>query len=435
MGTPKKERLAVVVTWLSELDGIAIPEALPEFWAWPRAQAELGCSSPGEVGLHQSPNMEAETFLHTERQIPATRLLDPTEDLMDSIHMGPDDLMLDCTVVAADAFVGVGCCEPPSDFALALAMLLRSRLAVMVTELSKLGRIARVKAPSEILAGPPALRVGGWLVWTPKRSRLAVAVTGLSKLDGIASDFALALAVLSRSRLAVVVTGLSKLDGVARMEAPANFRHSLWHHQSGGGRWELQEREDSLLWSLGWQNWMGLRFLRPCPNFGHGLRRRQSSDAPHQGRLDHTKNQTWNHRHNSTLSGKWLPLAWHSRCFRDQDSLSWSRGYQNLMGLREWRSLPNFWHSLRRRKSGGGKWGLQKGEDLLWWSLGCQNWVGLRFQRPCPNFGHSLQRRQSSDAPHQGRLDHTKGRSWNQGHNSTLNGKFLPLAHLIRPMT
>jgi len=60
-------------------------------------------------------------------------------------------------------------------------------------------------------------------VWTPKRSRLAVAVTGLSRLDGIASDFALALAVLSRARLAVVVTGLSKLDGIARMEAPTKF--------------------------------------------------------------------------------------------------------------------------------------------------------------------------------------------------------------------
>jgi len=132
MGTPKKERLTVVVTWLSRLDGIAIPEALPEFWAWPPAQAELGRASPGEVGSHQRPNMEAETLLHTERQIPATRSLDPTEDLMDSIHMGPDDLMPDCTVVAADGFVGVGCCEPPSDFALALAMLSRSRLAVMV---------------------------------------------------------------------------------------------------------------------------------------------------------------------------------------------------------------------------------------------------------------------------------------------------------------
>jgi len=60
-------------------------------------------------------------------------------------------------------------------------------------------------------------------VWTPKRSGLAVAVTGLSRLDGIASDFALALTVLTRARLAVVVTGLSELDGIARMEAPAKF--------------------------------------------------------------------------------------------------------------------------------------------------------------------------------------------------------------------
>ena len=60
--------------------------------------------------------------------------------------------MLDCTVVAADGFVGVGCCEPPSDFALALAMLSRSRLAVMVTELSKLDGIARREAPAKFSA-------------------------------------------------------------------------------------------------------------------------------------------------------------------------------------------------------------------------------------------------------------------------------------------
>ena len=58
---------------------------------------------------------------------------------------------------------------------------------------------------------------------TPKTGRLAVVVTRLSKLDVIASDFALALAVLSRARLAVMVTGLSKLDGIARMEAPTKF--------------------------------------------------------------------------------------------------------------------------------------------------------------------------------------------------------------------
>ena len=47
--------------------------------------------------------------------------------------------------------------------------------------------------------------------------------TGLSKLNGIASDFALALAMLSRVRLAVVVTRRSKLDGIARVEVPAKF--------------------------------------------------------------------------------------------------------------------------------------------------------------------------------------------------------------------
>jgi len=142
----------MVVTGLSKLNGIAIPKALSKFWAWPPAQAELGRASPGEVGSHQGPNMESGTRLHTERQIPATRSLDPTKDLMGSIHMGPDDLMLDCTVVAADGFVGAGCCEPPSDFALALTMLSRLRLAVMVTELSKLDGIARREAPAKFSA-------------------------------------------------------------------------------------------------------------------------------------------------------------------------------------------------------------------------------------------------------------------------------------------
>ena len=55
-------------------------------------------------------------------------------------------------VVAADGFVDVGCSEPPSDFALALAVLSRSRLTVMVTELSKLDGIARMEAPAKFLA-------------------------------------------------------------------------------------------------------------------------------------------------------------------------------------------------------------------------------------------------------------------------------------------
>jgi len=85
-----------------------------------------------------------------------------------------------------------------------------------------------------------------------------------------------------------------------------------------------------------------------------------------------------------------VTLLWHSRCFRDQDLLSWSLGCKNLMGLQKWRPLPNFWHSLWRHESGGDRWGLQKRQDSLSWSLGCQNWMGLRFQRPGPNFGHSL---------------------------------------------
>ena len=38
--------------------------------------------------------MESETKLHSERQIPAARSLDPTKDLMDLIHIGLDKLML-----------------------------------------------------------------------------------------------------------------------------------------------------------------------------------------------------------------------------------------------------------------------------------------------------------------------------------------------------
>ena len=41
--------------------------------------------------------MEAETQLHTERQMAATRSLDPTEGLMDWGHMRLEDLMLDIT--------------------------------------------------------------------------------------------------------------------------------------------------------------------------------------------------------------------------------------------------------------------------------------------------------------------------------------------------
>jgi len=96
--------------------------------------------------------MESETQLHTERQIPATRSLDPTEGLMIWIHMGLDVPMQNSSVVAADRFMDVGCCEPPSDFALALAVLSRLRLAVMVTELSKLDGIARMEAPAKFSA-------------------------------------------------------------------------------------------------------------------------------------------------------------------------------------------------------------------------------------------------------------------------------------------
>jgi len=97
VGTPKRAQLAVVITGLSKLDGIAIPGALPKFWAQPPARAELGRASPGEVGSHQRPNMESETQLHTERQMAATRSLDPTDGLMDWIHMGLDMLLLDST--------------------------------------------------------------------------------------------------------------------------------------------------------------------------------------------------------------------------------------------------------------------------------------------------------------------------------------------------
>jgi len=55
-------------------------------------------------------------------------------------------------VVAADGFMDVGCSEPPSDFALALAVLSRSRLAVVVTGLSKLDGIAKMEAPAKFLA-------------------------------------------------------------------------------------------------------------------------------------------------------------------------------------------------------------------------------------------------------------------------------------------
>jgi len=41
--------------------------------------------------------MESGTQLHTEQQIPATRSLDPTDDLMDWSHIRLDDLMLDST--------------------------------------------------------------------------------------------------------------------------------------------------------------------------------------------------------------------------------------------------------------------------------------------------------------------------------------------------
>jgi len=108
VGTPKRARVAVVITGLSKLDRVAIPEALSKFWAWPPAQTERGRASPGEVGSRHRSNMESKTQLHSERQAAATRL--------------------------------------------ALAVLLRSRLAVVVTELSKLDGIARMEAPAKFLA-------------------------------------------------------------------------------------------------------------------------------------------------------------------------------------------------------------------------------------------------------------------------------------------
>ena len=47
------------------------------------------------------------------------------------------------------------------DFALALAVLSRSRLAPEVTGRLKLDGIARMEAPAKILAWPPASRVRG----------------------------------------------------------------------------------------------------------------------------------------------------------------------------------------------------------------------------------------------------------------------------------
>jgi len=55
-------------------------------------------------------------------------------------------------VVTADGFVAVGCSEPPSDFALALAVLTRSRLAPEVTGQSKLDGMARMEAIAKISA-------------------------------------------------------------------------------------------------------------------------------------------------------------------------------------------------------------------------------------------------------------------------------------------
>jgi len=59
----------------------------------------------------------------------------------------------------ADRFVDVGCSNLAADFALALAVLSRSRLALVVTGRSKLDGIARMEAPAEILAWPLASRV------------------------------------------------------------------------------------------------------------------------------------------------------------------------------------------------------------------------------------------------------------------------------------
>ena len=93
--------LALEVDGRSKLDGIVRLEAPPKFWAQPLAPTHAKRpvrASPGEVRSLSGPNTESETKLHTERQIPATRSLDPTKDLMGWINTGPDELMPDGTV-------------------------------------------------------------------------------------------------------------------------------------------------------------------------------------------------------------------------------------------------------------------------------------------------------------------------------------------------
>jgi len=58
----------------------------------------------------------------------------------------------DRRVATTDGFVAVECSEPTGDFALALAVLSRLRLASEGTRRAKLDGIARMEAPSKISA-------------------------------------------------------------------------------------------------------------------------------------------------------------------------------------------------------------------------------------------------------------------------------------------
>jgi len=55
-------------------------------------------------------------------------------------------------MATADGFLAVGCSKPPGNFALALAVLSRSRLAPEATGWSKLDGVARMEATAIILA-------------------------------------------------------------------------------------------------------------------------------------------------------------------------------------------------------------------------------------------------------------------------------------------